>query len=171
MRAKFGVLQQTQGLHLQAKFHLNAFIVSASGGQKTQFWAYFDIFWGSCTDPLLPMRAKLGVLEQTHGLHLQAKFYLNVFIVSASGGQNPQFLANFDIFGGSCTDPLLPMRAKFGVLEQSQGLHLHAKFYLNVFVVSASGGQKPQFWANFNILGAPVPVSYTHLTLPTIYSV
>jgi len=62
------------------------------------------------------MRAKFGVLEQTQGLHLQAKFRLNVFIVSASGGQKPQFLANFDIFGGSCTDPLLPMRAKFGVL-------------------------------------------------------
>jgi len=39
-----------------------------------------------------------------------------VFIVSASGGQKPQFWANFDIFGDSCTDPLLPMRAKCGVL-------------------------------------------------------
>jgi len=37
------------------------------------------------------------------------------------------------------------MRAKFGVLEQTQGLHLQAKFHLNVFIVSASGGQKPQF--------------------------
>jgi len=55
------------------------------------------------------------VLEQTQGLHLQAKFHLNVFIVSVSGGQKPQFLANFDILGGSCTDPLLPMRAKMGV--------------------------------------------------------
>ena len=48
MRAKFGVLEQTQGLRLQAKFHLNVFIVSASGGQQPQFWANFDIFdfWG-----------------------------------------------------------------------------------------------------------------------------
>jgi len=53
------VLEQTQGLHLQAKFHLNAFIVSASGGQKQQFWANFDILGGSCTDPLSPMRANL----------------------------------------------------------------------------------------------------------------
>ena len=86
------------------------------------------------------MRAKFGVLEQTQGLHLQAKFHLNVFIVSASGGQKPQFLANCDTFGSSCTDPLLPMRAKFGVLEQNQGLHLHTKFHVNVFIVSASGG-------------------------------
>ena len=61
------------------------------------------------------MTAKFGVLEQTEGLHLQAKFHLNVFIVLASGGQKPQFWANFDTFGRSCTDSLLPMRAKFGV--------------------------------------------------------
>jgi len=48
------------------------------------------------------------------------------------------------------------MLAKFGVLEQTQGLHLPAKFRLNVFIVSASDGQKPQFWANFDIFGAPV---------------
>jgi len=62
------------------------------------------------------MRAKFGVLEQTQVLHLQAKFHLNMFIVPASGGQKPQFWANFDSLGGSCTDPLLPMRAKFGDL-------------------------------------------------------
>ena len=45
----------------------------------------------------------LGVLQQTQGLHLQVKLHLNVFIVSASGGQKPQFWANFDILGGSCT--------------------------------------------------------------------
>ena len=28
---------------------------------------------------------------------------------------------------------------------------LYAKFHLNVFIVSASGGQKLQFWANFDI--------------------
>ena len=107
------------------------------------------------------MRAKFGVLEQTQGLHLPAKFHLNVFIVSASGDQKPQFWANFDSFGRSCTDPLIPMRAKFGVLEQTQGLHLSAKFRLNVFIVSASNGQKPQFWTNFDILGAPVSTPFT----------
>ena len=28
---------------------------------------------------------------------------------------------------------------------------------MNVFILSASGSQKPQFWANFDFLGAPVP--------------
>ena len=78
---------------------------------------------------------------------LLAKFYVNVFIVSASGGEKAQFWANFDL-GGSRNDPRLPMRVKFGVLEQTQGLHLHAKFHLNVFILSAAGGQKPQCWAN-----------------------
>ena len=110
------MLEQTQGLHLPAKFHLNLFIVSAPGGQKPQFWANFDTFGRSCTDPLLPMRAKCGGLEQTQGLHLPAKFHLNVFFVSASGGQKLQFLTNVDTFGGSCIDALSPMRAKFGVL-------------------------------------------------------
>ena len=53
------------------------------------FGGKFWHFWGSCTDPLLTMRAKFGVLEQNEGLHLQAKFHMNVFIVSASGGQIP----------------------------------------------------------------------------------
>jgi len=34
---------------------------------------------------------------------LHTKFHLNVFIVLASGSQKPQFLAYFDISGGSCT--------------------------------------------------------------------
>ena len=102
------------------------------------------------------MRAKFGELEQTQDLHLRAKFHLNVFIVSASGGQKPQFLANFDTFGGSCTDPLLPMRAKFGELEQTQGLHLLAKFHLSVFIVAKNYnfGQILTFW------GAPVSTPF-----------
>ena len=80
------------------------------------------------------------MLEQTQDLHLPAKFHLNVYFVSAPCGQKPQFWANFDTFGRSCTDPLLPMRAKFSVLEQTQGLPLEAKFHLIVFIVSASDG-------------------------------
>ena len=52
------------------------------------------------------------------------------------------------------------MTAKFGVTEQTQGLHSQAKFHLNVLIVSASGGHKPQFWANFDIFGAPVPIAF-----------
>ena len=52
------------------------------------------------------------------------------------------------------------MKVKFGALEQTERLHLRAKFNLNVFIVSPSGGQKPQFWANFEFSGAPVPAPF-----------
>ena len=60
---------------------------------------------------------------------------------------------NFDFWGGSSIGPFLPMTVKSGALEQTERLHLRAKFNLNVFIVSPSGGQKPQFWANFEIGG------------------
>ena len=83
---------------------------------KTTILGKFWQFWALLYRPLIPMRVKFGMLEQTQGLHLPAKFHLNVFIVSASNGQKPQFWTNFDIFGGSSIDDLLPMWAKFGVL-------------------------------------------------------
>jgi len=95
------------------------------------------------------MRVKFGLLKQTQGLHLYAKFHLNVFIVSASGGQKPQFLANFDIFGGSCTDPLLPMRAKFDMLWHTHGIRLPVKFRLDRFILSSCGGEKNPIFAVF----------------------
>ena len=45
------------------------------------------------------------------------------------------FFANYDILGAPVPTPF------FGVLEQTQGLHLQAKFHLNAFTVSASDGQ------------------------------
>jgi len=98
MRVKFGVLEQTQSLHLHAKFHLNVFIVSTSGSQKPQFWANFDI-WGSSTDPLLPMRAKCSALEQTDGIRLPAKFRLVQFILSPSGGEKKTIFFSIFYFG------------------------------------------------------------------------
>jgi len=47
-----------------------------------QIWT----FGGSCADPLLPMRAKFSVLEQTHGICLLAKFCLDRFAT-----KNPNF--------------------------------------------------------------------------------
>jgi len=38
-----GTKGEVEGLH--AKFHLNAFILSASGVQKPQFWANLDFWW------------------------------------------------------------------------------------------------------------------------------
>ena len=45
------------------------------------------------------MRAKFGVLEQTQGVHLQAKFHLNVFLCRLLVAKNHNFSAHFDILG------------------------------------------------------------------------
>ena len=63
-------------------------------------------------------------------------------------------------FGGSCTSPLLPMTVKFGVLKQTERLYLQAKFHPNAFILSASGGQNPNFLENFDMGGAPVLIPF-----------
>ena len=107
-------------------------------------------FGGSCTGSFLPISVKFGVLKQTGRLHLRAKFHLKVFIVSASSGQKPQFWANSDFLGGSCTDPLLPMRAKSGVLQLTHSTRLHVKILLDRFILSSLGGEKPHFLPFFD---------------------
>jgi len=52
---------------------------------------------GSCTDLLLPMRAKFSVLERTHAIRLSAKFRLDRYILSPSGREKPQII--FTVFG------------------------------------------------------------------------
>ena len=61
MRAKFAVLEHTQGIHLQAKFHLNVFIVAKKHnfGQILTFWGLLyrppftdeDQIWCAIADP------------------------------------------------------------------------------------------------------------------------
>jgi len=46
---------------LLAKFHVNVFTVSAAGGQKHNFGQIL-IFWGSCTNALLPIKVEFGAL-------------------------------------------------------------------------------------------------------------
>jgi len=71
--------------------------------------------------------------------------------------ENPLKYCDFDhfkcIFGCSCNNVPLLIRAKFGMRQYIHGLRLHAKFHLNVFILPAFGGQKPQFGANFDIWG------------------
>jgi len=109
----------------------------------------FLIFGDYCTDPLLPMRAKFGVLEQTQGLHLQAKFHLNVFIVSASDGQKPQFWANLDIFGGSYTEPLWPMRANLEWYSRPT-VYVYLRNFVSIGLLYRPG-EKPQFLPFFGL--------------------
>jgi len=56
--------------------------VSASGGQKKHNFGQILTFGDSCTDTVLLMMAKFGLLEETHGIHLRAKFRLDRLILS-----------------------------------------------------------------------------------------
>ena len=59
-------------------------------------------------------------------------------------------------FGGSCTDPLLPIRVKFSALEQTHCIRLHAKFRLHRFILSTYGGEKLPFFGLRNFAVSPV---------------
>ena len=128
----------TQSLHLHAKCNLNALILSASIGQNRNFGQIL-ISRGSCTDPLLPMRAKFGALQQTNGVRLRAKFRIDQFILSPSGGEKPQFLPNFRLrhsvvspvgsnvrklnTGAQCTTTDLPLSNGIKIVSVFQRLH------------------------------------------------
>jgi len=43
MRAKFGVLQQTDGYGLPAEFRLERFILSSCGGENPQYLPFFAV--------------------------------------------------------------------------------------------------------------------------------
>ena len=98
-----------------------------------------DKFWHlgvSCTDLLLPMKAKFGMLEQTHGLRLDAKFRLDrlFWFMSPSGGENPQILPFYwlrDLWcrqlaakvEHGCTTTNLPLSIDIKIVSVLQRLH------------------------------------------------
>jgi len=45
-------------------------------------------------------------------------------------------------------------------VEGGEVERLYAKFHLNMFIVSAFGGQTPQFGANVDILGSCIPTPF-----------
>ena len=125
--------------------------MSASGGQKLQFWANFDIFGGSCIDVLLPMRDKFGVLYQTDSLRLRAKFHLDWFILSPSGGEKKNNFCQFLRFFGLRHLVLSPIGNS--LTKFNTGAHLQtfpyptaskSSLYSNVFMAK-SGAQTLTF--------------------------
>ena len=83
MRAVFCVLEQTDGLCLRAKFRLDRFLLSPSGGENPKFYHFIDLafcgvasWWQSekvehrCTTTNLPLSNGIkivSVLEHLHG--------------------------------------------------------------------------------------------------------
>jgi len=93
------------------------------------------------------MRAKCGVLQQTHGIRLHAKFRLDRFILSPSVGEKPQFLPCFGLrhlvlssIGNSLT------KLNTGAQLQTFPYPMASKSFLysNAFMTK-SGAQSPTF--------------------------
>jgi len=53
---------------------------------------------------------------------------------------------HFHILLGSCANPFLPIHAKFCRKQQTHCLRFHAKFRLNLFIVSPSRDEKLHFF-------------------------
>ena len=77
----------------------------ASGGQKPQFCANFDILGAPVPTPFYQWGPNLVCYSRPKVYTYKPNFIWMCSFVSASSGQRRQFWANFDIFGSSCTDP------------------------------------------------------------------
>jgi len=64
-------------------------------GQRTKFGDGGQIRRLRAGVYLLPMKAKFGVLEQTHGIRLRAKFHIDWFILSLPSSKNTTFCCFF----------------------------------------------------------------------------
>ena len=146
-RHKFLSVQFTHTSNSSTGFPLNTALISKQSASLSVLFNPLCLLTYTQPSMLIPLavsRCPTPICSPFYSSAFQVEFHLNLFIVSASGGRKPHFLANFDLWGLLYRPLLLPMRVKFGVLKQTERLHVHAKFHMNVFIVSASGGQKPQ---------------------------
>jgi len=67
-----------------------------------------------------------------------------------SVAKNHNFWANFDSFGGSCTDPLLPMRPNL-VCYSRPMVCVCLRNLISIGLFSSCGGEKPQFLPFFEL--------------------
>jgi len=115
-------------------------------------------FWGSCTEPLLPMRVKFGVREAPRAdPRSTVTRQISSECVHCVGFRwlKTTILGQFWYFWG------LLYRSPFTDEDQilCAGADPRSTFTRQIpsecvhCSLSASGGQKPQFWANFDILG------------------
>jgi len=132
--------QWTSGLCLQAEFHLIG-VLCRQYGKKTakmsQFRPSLQI-WGSC------VFTNMGqIWQQTvdpwSTLTWQISFE-SVYCVTFQG-QKLQFGTNFNIWGLLYPAPF----TEFGVLEQTQGIRVCAKFHLYWFIVALWRQKTPNF--------------------------
>ena len=98
MSVKFGVLEHTQGLQLHAKFHLNVFIVSAYTVAKNHNFGQILTFWGFLYRPPFTDEGQIRcAIADPQCTQLHAKFRVDRFILSPSGGEKTPLFAVFGL--------------------------------------------------------------------------
>jgi len=112
--------------------------------EMSQFRPHFHIFfWGGllCPSPITNPGQICQQAVDPRSTRIRQISFESVYCVTFQGQKTQQFKENFDIWGNSCTQLPLPIRAKFGVLEQIHGIRLHAKFRLDRFILLPFGGE------------------------------
>ena len=107
-------------------------------------------YGGSCTYPFTD-QGQIWYATLDHGVLFHIKFHLNWCILLYITIYNHTNLNNFIIFRGSCTNPPLPIRTKFGTQEYTYGLCLCIKFHPDQFIVSSPRGKKSQILLDFQL--------------------
>ena len=64
-------------------------------------------------------------------------------------------------FGGLLYRPPITAEGQIWCAKADRSSTLTGEFHLNVFIVSSSGGQKPQIWANFEFWGLLYRLPFT----------
>jgi len=113
-----GTKKRKEGVEVErlyAKFHLNVFTVSASGGQKHNF-GQFLIFGGLLYPPPFTDEGQIWCARAEPRSTVTDQ--ISSECVHCVGFRWPKttILGKFSLSGVSCKDPLSPMRAKCGVL-------------------------------------------------------
>ena len=147
MRVKFGVLEQTQGLHLHAKCHLSLFIVSASGGEKSQFWANFDICGLLCRPPFTD-EGQIWYAIVDQGILLCAKFRIDRCILSPSGDEKVHFCCFWTLAFTGVVSPIGSSLRKLDTVPQLQTFPypmVSKSFLYSSAFIAKSGAQSLTF--------------------------
>ena len=165
MRAKFGVLEQTQGLHLPAKFHLNVFIVSATGknhnfGQFMTFlgapvWTPFTDegqIWCAIADPRYTFTCEISSRSlYSVVLWLRKTQTVAVFWTSAFSGVANWQQSETDEHGYTTTN--LPLSNGIKIVSVLQ--HLHGKMGRTISDVQKHDGQTNKLTKKLTVFGHP----------------
>ena len=91
MRAKFGVLEQTDGRLARAKFRLDRFILSPSGGKTPKFCRFLDGHWPFCVSDNLRKLNKDAQLQTLPYPKVSKSFLYSCAFVAKSYAESPSF--------------------------------------------------------------------------------